>query len=349
MHRNTVARHKRAHGLLGPDVIARITRDQQEDGWGSGGESDGSGESLDSAAHSEMLQRLGNEYMELFQDMDFGEFIRDDTSSGDGGDGDGGVPSRGSSADDEEDPDWRGREDEEAENLKEVTRDWIGQYLRDRDENNHTTDIVTCILETSTRNNSTQTSTDDMLSTLAHKVLPLALKMSGMDVDESEVLAAFPDNHQQAVRILKDFILEPVQVHFCVQPGCRQIWRDVKVYNNDKACPSCRNAIDRKATAVLRYFPMKEVFQGLFRHPILSQYFTCHAQHETQEGVYRSVWGENRPSWLVQYPTRTLGTPRYTLETPPLHARYTPVTALPPPYMMYIVSNPKYLLCIHLN
>eukprot|EP00976_Prorocentrum_cordatum_P019780 401117-Prorocentrum_minimum.AAC.1 len=88
-------------------------------------------------------------------------------------------------------------------------------------------------METAGHNNWTKTSTDDLFSTLAHRVLPLALRMNGVHEDTVD-LSNFPDGVARAIAVFQDFIIEPVVVHFCIQTGCQQIWRDVKEYHQAK-------------------------------------------------------------------------------------------------------------------
>lgn len=182
-------------------------------------------------------------------------------------------------------------------------------YLQKLEENNHTADIVTAILDIAVHSNWTNCSVDNLLSVLAHKVLPLAFKMNGM---EEQPLLGFPDTYQRALSILKEFITDFVEVHFCQGKDCRQIWRDKEMRKQARVCPECGLRVsDGAGTSVLRYFPLKQVVRAIFAHPILSQYMACHAQHKPQEGSWRSIWGEKSASQLT-----------YTLHTPSVHLPY---------------------------
>jgi hypothetical protein len=163
-------------------------------------------------------------------------------------------------------------------------------YLQELGDDNHTADIVTAILELASRSNWTNCSVDNLLSVLAHKVLPLAFKMNGM---EEHPLLGFPDSYQRAISILKDFLVDPVEVHFCLGVECKQIWREKEIRKTARVCPECGlSVLNGCGTSVLRYFPLKHMLRAIFAHPILSQYMACHAQHQPQEGCYRSIWGE---------------------------------------------------------
>ena len=200
-------------------------------------------------------------------------------------------------------------------------------YLQKLREDNHTAEIVTAILNAAITSNWTNCSVDNLFSVLAHKVLPLAFKMNGM---EEQPLLGFPDTFQRALSVLKEFIIDPAEVHFCQGVHCNQIWRDKEIRKRARVCPECGLRVsDGAGTSVLRYFPLINVIRAIFAHPVLCQYMACHAKHKPQEGWYRSIWGENAFQYLP-YSSYILNTTcLYTFYTP--HVRvYSPFTPRAP-------------------
>jgi hypothetical protein len=303
-HRNTVRNHTKMFGKLDAEEIEQVLLDQQEQAREDESLSGGSGD--DSELEEIRARKAATADVLLFQEMatngELDEFMYHATPPDSNKDSD--------EDDDGVDPEWRTDQEAVAATLEEATTAWTSAFLGDDAANNQLPAVVTAILDTACRNNWTNSSTDDLLSTLANKVLPLVFKMNG--IDERELDGRFPASYRQALDHIKNYIVDPVEVHFCVQPDCKQIWRDVKDFKVAKACPLCKVPIKKKAaTALLRYFPFKDVARLLLAHPVISQYLSCHAEHtESEDGCYRSIWGKIT---FLPYDTRP---PMYIVSNP---------------------------------
>lgn len=244
--------------------------------------------SASSASSGIGVDQLIAENIDRMQLMSDSELVADSEES------DGGKSNGFSDVDEAGNNDDESHKLEHGESLGNIVTRWLDAYTRLQLDDDYTTDMVVEILRCAGDNRWTASSVDELCSSLAHRVLPLACKMAGHDLGSAEIDVTFPDSYDKAVGYLKQFIVSPTEVYFCEKINCDHMWTDYGKWKADKKCPSCDHHINytNSKASTLRYFPLAETLRQIYLHPVLSQYMRSHNTYEpAPEGTYRSIWG----------------------------------------------------------